>query len=393
MILSRMDMVNDIEDERVSQVIDECIIEYKGEGNINLKDKIHMKTELFNSLRRLDILSELLDDQEITEIMINGCNNIFVEKNGFLYRIEQSFESVERLKSIIQQIVAGCNRIVNESNPIVDARLSDGSRVNVVLPPVVLNGPTMTIRKFPKKPMTMERLISYGAINSDTADFLRKLVIAGYNIFVSGGTGAGKTSFLNALSAYIPGDERVITIEDSAELQLEGINNLVRMEAKNANIEGSNAISIRELIKTSLRMRPDRIIVGEVRDSAAIDMLTAMNTGHDGSLSTGHANSSQDMLSRLETMVLMGMDIPLSAIRQQIASAVDIIIHLGRLRDRSRKVLEISEVSGIENNQIKLHKLYEFVEQEGSSSRVEGNLEKTGELINTHKLRAAGLKG
>lgn len=390
-VVKSMDMSDEIEDTRVSRAIDRCILDYDGNASIDLDEKVQLKRELFNSLRRLDILSEMLEDDSITEIMINGYRHIFVERNGSMERLQQSFESEERLKSVIQQIVATCNRIVNESSPIVDARLQDGSRVNVVLPPIAMDGPTMTIRKFPKEAMTMEQLIRIGAITEEIAGFLRDLVIAGYNIFISGGTGAGKTTFLNALSGYIPKDERVITIEDSAELKLEGIHNLVRLESRNANIEGTNAISIRDLIKTSLRMRPDRIVVGEVRDSAAIDMLTAMNTGHDGSLSTGHANSTKDMLTRLESMVLMGMEIPLIAVRQQISSAVDIIIHLGRLRDKSRRVLEISEILGIEDGEIEIQKLYEFVETGISSNRVNGKLKKIQELRNIDKLKSAGL--
>lgn len=373
-------MAGEIEDERVSHIINQCILKYAGKEKLSLQDKMELKHDLFNSLRRLDILSDLLSDENITEIMINGHKNIFVEKNGRLFRFDQNFESEERLQSVIQNIVSGCNRVVNEANPIVDARLADGSRVNVVLPPVSLNGPVMTIRKFPKEAMTMEQLIYLGAVSTEVAAFLRQLVIAGYNIFISGGTGAGKTTFLNALSGYIPKDERIITIEDSAELMIEGVENLVRLEARNANVEGENAVTIRDLIKSSLRMRPDRIIVGEVRDAAAIDMLAAMNTGHDGSLSTGHANSSKDMVSRLETMVLMGAAMPIEAIRQQIASAVDVIIHLGRLRDKSRKVLEISEVVGMYQGEIQLNKLYEYVETDMNKGQIRGNLRKINEF-------------
>lgn len=391
MVLDSIDMSDEIRDERIDEIIDKCILNYPGTASIRVKEKVQLKKDLFNAVRRLDILSDLLEDDSITEIMINGCDNIFIEQNGKLKKLEQTFESEELLKSIIQQIVAGCNRIVNEAVPIVDARLEDGSRVNVVLPPVSLNGPTMTIRKFPKEKMTMEKLISLGAITVEAAEFLHKLVVAGYNIFVSGGTGAGKTTFLNALSDYIPSDERIITIEDSAELQLRNVDNLVRLEARNSNVEGQNAITIRALIKTSLRMRPSRIIVGEVRDAAAVDMLAAMNTGHDGSLSTGHANSSYDMLTRLESMVLMGMDIPLDAVRRQIASAVDIIVHLGRLRDGSRKVMEISEVTGIEKGQIQLSKLYEFEEKESEDGMVCGSLLKRCDIGNTIKLKRAGI--
>jgi len=385
-----MDMAGEIEDERVSHIINQCILKYAGKEKLSLQDKMELKHDLFNSLRRLDILSDLLSDENITEIMINGHENIFVEKDGRLFRFDQNFESEERFKSVIQNIVSGCNRVVNEANPIVDARLTDGSRVNVVLPPVSLEGPVMTIRKFPKEAMTMEQLIYLGAVSTEVAEFLRQLVIAGYNIFISGGTGAGKTTFLNALSGYIPKDERIITIEDSAELMIEGVENLVRLEARNANVEGENAVTIRDLIKSSLRMRPDRIIVGEVRDAAAIDMLAAMNTGHDGSLSTGHANSSKDMVGRLETMVLMGAAMPIEAIRQQIASAVDVIIHLGRLRDKSRKVLEISEVVGMYQGEIQLNKLYEYVETDMNKGQIRGNLRKINDLHNITKLCSAG---
>lgn len=361
-ILAELDMSQEIDDMEVRQLVDQCIMEYKGTVELPLPARIKLRKELFNTVRRMDVLSEFLEDESVTEIMINGYDNIFIERSGRVYKVDQTFENEERLASIIQQIVAGCNRIVNEAIPIVDARLADGSRVNVVLPPISLNGPTMTIRKFPKEKMTMERLIEVGALSEDAAEFLKRLVKARYNIFVSGGTGAGKTTFLNALSDYIPQQERVITIEDSAELQLKNVVNLVRLESRNSNVEGTNAVTIRELIKSSLRMRPDRVIVGEVRDAAAIDMLAAMNTGHDGSLSTGHANSSGDMITRLESMVLMGMELPLEAVRRQIASAVDVIIHLGRLRDGSRKVLEIAEVTGIREGLVELHTIYEFEE-------------------------------
>lgn len=361
-ILAELDMSQEIDDMEVRRLVDQCIMEYKGTTELPLPARIKLRKELFNTVRRMDVLSEFLEDESVTEIMINGYDNIFIERSGRVYKVDQTFENEERLASIIQQIVAGCNRIVNEAVPIVDARLVDGSRVNVVLPPISLNGPTMTIRKFPKEKMTMERLIEVGALSEDAAEFLERLVKARYNIFVSGGTGAGKTTFLNALSDYIPQQERVITIEDSAELQLKNVVNLVRLESRNSNVEGTNAVTIRELIKSSLRMRPDRVIVGEVRDAAAIDMLAAMNTGHDGSLSTGHANSSGDMITRLESMVLMGMELPLEAVRRQIASAVDVIIHLGRLRDGSRKVLEIAEVTGIREGLVELHTIYEFEE-------------------------------
>lgn len=386
-------MSQEIIDEKVLELIDRSLLEHPDIGYVSLEGRIRLRKELFNAVRRMDVLSDLLEDDSITEIMINGYDQIFVEKDGRIQSFSQSFESEDRLASIIQQIVAGCNRLVNEAVPIVDARLPDGSRVNVVLPPVALDGPTMTIRKFPKEKMTMERLIELGALDEETAGFLKLLVKARYNIFVSGGTGAGKTIFLNALSDYIPKTERIITIEDSAELQLRDVENLVRMETRNSNVEGENAITIRDLIKASLRMRPDRVIVGEVRDSAAIDMLTAMNTGHDGSLSTGHANSAYDMITRLESMVLMGIELPMEAVRRQIASAVDIIIHLGRLRDGSRKVTEICEVTGIENGQVQLTSLYEFEEQaEKGRKTVQGYLKKKAALQNKEKLKRAGLE-
>lgn len=389
-VMQSIDLSGNIEDMQVREAIDRSILEYSNEGILSVKDKLAIKHDLFNSLRRLDVLSEMLDDDDITEIMINGADNIFIERGGRLCRYDKAFESEDRLNSVIQHIVAGCNRIVNEASPIVDARLGDGSRVNVVISPISLGGSVMTIRKFPKEGMTMGRLLELGAITPEVGEFLRKLVVSGYNMIVSGGTGAGKTTFLNALSGYIPSDERIVTIEDSAELQLTGIENLVRLEARDANVEGENAVSIRDLIKASLRMRPSRIIVGEVRDAAAIDMLQAMNTGHDGSLSTGHANSSKDMLTRLESMVLMGADMPILAIRQQIASAVDIVIQLGRLRDKSRRCLEISEVMGLEGGEFVINKLYEFRENGIKAGRVTGTLEKINDLHNTTKLISAG---
>lgn len=389
-VMQSIDLSGNIEDTQVREAIDRSILEYSNEGTLSVKDKLAIKHDLFNSLRRLDVLSEMLDDDDITEIMINGADNIFIERGGRLCRYDKAFESEDRLNSVIQHIVAGCNRIVNEASPIVDARLGDGSRVNVVISPISLGGSVMTIRKFPKEGMTMGRLLELGAITPEVGEFLRKLVVSGYNMIVSGGTGAGKTTFLNALSGYIPSDERIVTIEDSAELQLTGIENLVRLEARDANVEGENAVSIRDLIKASLRMRPSRIIVGEVRDAAAIDMLQAMNTGHDGSLSTGHANSSKDMLTRLESMVLMGADMPILAIRQQIASAVDIVIQLGRLRDKSRRCLEISEVMGLEGGEFVINKLYEFRENGIKAGRVTGTLEKINDLHNTTKLVSAG---
>jgi pilus assembly protein CpaF len=360
---------------------------------LTVSEKREISEAVFNSMRRLDILQPLVDDPSITEIMINGAEDIFIEKDGRLEKLDAKFESIQKLEDVIQSIVSKVNRTVNEASPIVDARLSNGSRVNVVLRPIALNGPIMTIRKFPEKPMTVEKLIQYGSMSAEVAKVLETMVRAKYNIFICGGTGSGKTTFLNALSNFIPKDERIITIEDSAELQITGIKNIVKLETRNANTEGKGEITIRDLIKTSLRMRPERVIVGEVRGAEALDMLQAMNTGHDGSLSTGHANSSRDMLSRLETMVLSGALMPIEAIRQQIASAIDIIVHLGRIRDKSRRVLEISEVEGYKDGAILLNPLYEFVEEgETKDGKVIGALKRTdNEMINTLKFRMAGI--
>lgn len=390
-ILNELDMSIETTDENIGRIIDRCILEETKNCYLPLKEKVQLKKELFNSFRRLDVLTEYIEDDEISEIMVNGYKDIYIEKKGNIITAHKSFESEEKLKSVIQQIVAGCNRRINEASPIVDARLKDGSRVNIVMNPVSLNGPVITIRKFPKEVMTLDKLVNLGALDKKIAGFLKLLVKAKYNILISGGTGSGKTTFLNALSAFIPKDERIITIEDAAELQIKEIPNLVRLESRTANTEGENEITIRDLIKTSLRMRPDRIVVGEVRDAAAIDMLQAMNTGHDGSLSTGHANSCEDMLSRLETMVLMGMDIPLNAVRKQIASAIDIVIHLGRMRDKSRKVIEICEVRDVEMGEIQLNTLYEFTEIGQVKNRVQGTLKKINDLIGTDKLMSAGL--
>ena len=347
-VMESIDLSVDVSDEEILKLIRNKIIEQAKIQPISLADRKRVEGHVFNSLRKLDVLEDLLKDEEITEIMINGPKNIFIEKNGRVEKSSEQFSSEEKLNDVIQSIVANTNKIVNESNPIVDTRLSDGSRVNIVLPPAAVDYSILSIRKFPKEQMTMERLKAYGSISDEQIEFLKKLVISGYNIFVSGGTGSGKTSFLNALGEFIPEDERVITIEDSAELQLKNVRNLVRLEARNANLEGNNEITIRDLLKSSLRMRPDRIVVGECRGAEALEMLQAFNTGHDGSLSTGHSNSCKDMLSRLETMVLMGAEIPLSAIRQQIASGLDIIVQLGRLRDKSRKLIEITEVLDLE---------------------------------------------
>lgn len=393
-IYSRLDIGTEISDEQLYAVVDECIFEKSRSKVIAISKREKLRARLFNAIKKLDILQELLEDDDITEIMINGCNDIFVEKNGRITRCDIVFESRERLTEVAQKIAAMSNRIVNEARPIVDTRLEDGSRVNIVLPPAAIDGPVITIRKFYDEPLTIEKLISINSISKEAAEFLKKAVEARYNIFISGGTGSGKTTFLNALSNFIPKDERVITIEDSAELQIKGVNNLVRLEARNANAQGENEITIRDLIKSSLRMRPDRIIVGEVRGAEAIDMLQAMNTGHDGSLSTGHSNSTEDMLSRLETMVLMGMQLPLDAIRKQIGSAIDIIVQLGRLRDKTRKVLEITEVYTDENGLVRLSQLYKFCEaEESKDGKVRGFLKKQNcELYNQSKMYNAGIK-
>lgn len=391
-VLECLDFTEDIEDQVILGNITEVLVQAAGEKYYTLDELGYYCKIVYNGLRRLDILQELLEDDSISEIMVNGPDFIFIEKNGAILRYDGKFESREKLEDVIQKIVSKSNRTVNEANPIVDSRLEDGSRVNVVLNPVAQNGPILTIRKFPSTAITMKKLIELGSITEEAASFLEKLVIAKYNIFISGGTGSGKTTFLNALSNYIPSDERIITIEDSTELQIKKIPNLVTLEARNANVEGTNAITIRDLIKASLRMRPDRIVIGEVRDAAAIDMLAALNTGHDGSLSTGHANSPGDMLSRLETLVLMGMDIPLLAVRRQIASALDIIVHLGRLRDKSRRVLEIVEVLGMVDGEIKYIPLYSFKELGEDQGRVIGCLQKSEyELQAVQKLERAGV--
>lgn len=390
-VRQQIDLSREVEDSEIQEMIDDLIIQIGRKYALSLSQRQELGKSVFHSIRKMDVLQELVDCDEVTEIMVNGTENIFVEKAGRIYEWDKRFDTREKLENVIQQIVAKCNRVVNEASPIADARLENGSRVNIVLSPVALNGPIITIRRFPDHPISMEDLIRFGSITLQAAEFLEKLVIAGYNIFISGGTGSGKTTFLNALSHSIPKTERIITIEDSAELQLQGIPNLVRLETRNANMDGAREITIRDLIKSSLRMRPDRIIVGEVRGSEAIDMLQALNTGHDGSLSTGHANSSNDMLTRLETMVLMGMDLPLAAVRRQIASGVDIIVHLGRLRDKSRRVLEIVEILGYENGEILTTPLYQFQETGEENGKVLGNLVKTEELTHTGKLCSAGV--
>lgn len=390
-VRNKTDMTRQMDEDEIRVIIDETILEFSGKYRMTLLEKEKYAAEIFNSLKRLDILQELLDDDSITEVMINGPGNIFYEKEGHIHQWEKYFTDESRLYDIAQQIAARSNRIVNESIPILDTRLSNGSRVNIVLPPVALDGPIITIRKFYQSPITIPKLIQYGSITEEAALFLKSAVRAKYNIFISGGTGSGKTTFLNALSNYIPVDERVITIEDSAELQIQSVKNLVRLETKNANVEGENAITIRDLIKSSLRMRPDRIVVGEVRGAEAVDMITAMLTGHDGSLSTGHSNSPKDMLTRIETMIMMGMDIPLAAIKNQIASAIDIIVHLGRLRDKTRKVLFIEEVDGIVDGEIKLNPLFKFVRTGEKDGKIIGTLMKQNELIHDEKMKGAGI--
>lgn len=392
-VSNRLDLTRNISDDEIREVISDIVMEQSRQQYMSLNAKKTLMEGVFNSMRGLDVLQPLVDDPSITEIMINGPHNVFVEQNGRLYKKDVSFGTNEKLENVILNIVSKVNRTVNEANPIVDARLLDGSRVNVVLPPIALDGPTVTIRKFPEDPMTMEKLISYGSITPEVAELLARMVRAKYNIFISGGTGSGKTTFLNALSNYIPKDERVITIEDSAELQIKGVANLVRMETRNANMEGKGEVTIRDLIRSSLRMRPERIVVGEVRGAEALDMLQAMNTGHDGSLSTGHSNSTKDMLSRLETMVISGNNIPIDAIRQQIASAIDIIIQLSRLRDKSRRTLEITEVVDYVDGKFILNPLYKFAEHgEDKNGRIIGGLERTeNPMKNTYKFHMAGL--
>ena len=390
-VLQRMDMTRETGDEELQELIRMTLEEASEKEYLPLNEKIELSRELFHAFRKLDILQELLEDPKITEILVNGTDHIFYEKGGRLFRSERKFMSEERLVDVIQQIVGEANRYVSEASPIVDARLKDGSRVNVVMKPVAVNGPILTIRTFPEEPLTMKKLIDCGSMTEEAAQFIRKLVIAKYNIFVSGGTGAGKTTFLNAMSDFIPKDERIITIEDNAEMQIRGVENLVKLEARGANPEGEGAI--RDLIRSALRMRPDRIIVGEVRGDETVDMISsAMLNGHSGSMSTGHANNPTDMLHRLETMMLMGIDLPLAAVQRQIASALDIIIHLGRLRDKSRKVLQITEIEKYESGKIHTRTLYEFREEGMEHGKIKGRLMKVAELSNQEKLMAAGYK-
>lgn len=383
LLMEKLDLSRELSDGEILEEIDSLILNRLRDSHLALKDKVQLRQELFYSVRKLDVLQELIEDETVTEIMVNGPDSIFIERAGKLTRWKKSFTSREKLEDVIQQIVGRCNRVVNESMPIVDARLENGARVNAVIQPVALNGPILTIRRFPDQPITMEKLIALGSLPLECAQFLEKLVRARYSMVIGGGTGSGKTTFLGALSNYIPKDERLITIEDNAELKIQGVENLVRLEAKMANMPGAVSVTIRDLIKTALRMRPDRIVVGEVRGGEAVDMLQALNTGHDGSLSTAHANSAKDMLSRLETMTLMGVELPLEAIRRQIASGVDILVHLGRMRDKTRKVLEITEVCGFENSEIQLRTLYRWQEGVG--------LVKEAPLLCQEKLERAGI--
>ena len=391
-LMELLDTGRDISDGEIYEQIDRLLLRKDDVAYRSLRRRDALRTELFNSVRKLDLLQELVDNDQVTEVMVNGLDGIFIERSGRVEKWEKGFTSQEKIEDLVQTIAGRSNRIVNATVPIVDARLENGARVNMVLPPVAINGPIITIRQFPKRPITMQQLVAWGAVTEEAVQFLRRLVIAGYNIFISGGTGSGKTTFLNALSDFIPKDERIITIEDNAELQIQGVSNLVRLEARRENTQGEHAITIRDLIRASLRMRPDRVIVGEVRGEETIDMIQAMNNGHDGSLSTGHGNSPRDMLARLETMVLMGIELPVSAVRRQIASGLDIMVHLGRMRDKSRKVLEIVENIGYryETEEILTHTLFEFEEGRRQSDKLEGSLVKKGELRQRKKLERAG---
>ena len=390
-IIGRMDLSRQMSEEEVRELIDEEISKEGKARHLTLDTKATLRKEIYHTIRELGILQDLIDDPEITEIMVNGTTPIFVEKEGKISQLSVSFESEEKLNHVIQQIVSRCNRVINEASPIVDARLKDGSRVSAVLTPIALNGPILTIRRFPREAITMEQLVSMNSITQEAAEFLKKMVQAGYNILVSGGTGSGKTTFLNVLSGFIPETERVITIEDSAELQLQNLPNLVRLETRNANVDGCREITIRDLIKASLRMRPSRLIVGEVRGKEAVDMLQSVNVGHYG-MTTVHANSVRDVVSRLETMVLMGMDLPLNAIRKQIVYGFDLMIHLGRLRDGSRRVLEIAEPLSVAGEEVQIQTLFRFFETGvDKRGRVSGELKKMGELKYEEKLKAAGI--
>lgn len=390
-IRSGLDVTSTMQDDQLMEHIERYVLGDERLTELTSTAKRKWVRRLYDSFRGLDVLQPLIDDRTITEIMINGHEEIFIEQAGAIRQLTAQFESRGRLEDIIQSIVSNVNRVVNESSPIVDARLKDGSRVNIVLPPISLKGPAMTIRKFPERPLSMDDLVAKGSLDTNTAEWLKKLIYGKFNIFISGGTGSGKTTFLNALSQYIPSDERVITIEDSAELQIVTVPNLVSLETRNANTEGKGEVTVRDLIRSSLRMRPNRIIVGEVRGAEALDMLQAMNTGHDGSLSTGHANNTADMISRLETMVLSGAELPIGVVRKQIASAIDIFIHLSRLRDRSRRVMEISEVIGMEDGEVVLNRLYQFKELGEEEGKLIGVLERTGTMLRTEKLSMAGI--
>lgn len=390
-ILDRVDLSREVPDEEIQELIDEVVLSYGKEQYLPLNERCRLKKELFHALRKMDVLQELLEERDVTEIMVNGMDGIFLEKNGKLFQWEKNFNTKDRILDIIQQMIGACNRVVNESQPIVDARLDNGDRVHVVLPPVAVNGPIITIRRFPEEPITMKKLLELESLSEEEAEFLKNAVRAGYSILVAGGTGSGKTTFLNALSESIPSDERVVVIEDTAELQIRSVPNLVRLETRTSGAEDCREITIRNLIKASLRMRPSRIIVGEVRGEEAFELLTCLNTGHDGSISTCHANSTRDTISRLETMVLMGMELPLQAIRRQIASGIDLIVYLGRLRDKSRRLLEITEVTGMEGEQVELNPLFLFRETGEVSGRICGIQEKVGDMKKIEKFIRAGI--
>lgn len=390
-ILERVDLSREVSDEEIQELIDEVVLSCGKERHLSLNERCRIKRELFYALRKMDVLQELLEEKSVTEIMVNGTDGIFLEKNGKLSRWEKSFSSKERILDIIQQITGACNRVVNESSPIVDARLDNGDRVHVVLPPVAVNGPIITIRRFPEEPVTMQKLLELESLSEEEAEFLKKAVQAGYSILVAGGTGSGKTTFLNILAGHIPQDERVIVIEDTAELQIRNVPNLVRLETRDGGAEDCREISMRDLIKAALRMRPTRLIIGEVRGAEAFELLTCLNTGHDGSLSTCHANSTADTVTRLETMVLMGMELPLQAIRRQIASGVDLIVYLGRLRDKSRRLLEITEVTGMEGEQVELNPLFLFRETGERNGKICGIQERVGEMRQIEKFQRAGM--
>lgn len=390
-ILERVDLSREVSDEEIQELIDEVVLFCGKERHLSLNERCRIKRELFYALRKMDVLQELLEEKSVTEIMVNGTDGIFLEKNGKLSRWEKSFSSKERILDIIQQITGACNRVVNEASPIVDARLENGDRVHVVLPPVAVNGPIITIRRFPEEPVTMQKLLELESLSEEEAEFLKKAVQAGYSILVAGGTGSGKTTFLNVLAGHIPQDERVIVIEDTAELQIRNVPNLIRLETRDGGAEDCREISMRDLIKAALRMRPTRLIIGEVRGAEAFELLTCLNTGHDGSLSTCHANSTADTVTRLETMVLMGMELPLQAIRRQIASGVDLIVYLGRLRDKSRRLLEITEVTGMEGEQVELNPLFLFRVTGERNGKICGIQERVGEMKQIEKFQRAGM--